>query len=392
MRPAIWLALTACMPLLQAQEAAPSLRSAWVMAVTEQGAIPQDLKAEEWKVQVAGRDMPVKQVEGPTVTGNFAQNWALVFEPIMDPTYRFSAFQAAAQFLVNLPEGDRVLIVARTREGLVPLTPGLTLDRTSWVKGLEKLPAVLSNEFNGTPGVMAPSLAELKEPEAPTARLTKDALFAQLKGFIGGLAKAVKDSPYNQVEPRGVKPIERLGFDSPSVVRARLNLIASEMKSLERVLNALGSLQGPNHCVVFSRNDADTFNHPTVRGAMNKSFTRTRGDEGGPAESAELANRDTKIMQESLRKVCVASGVTLHSVAGNGIAFKGNLGSVAEASGGYAFIFEAQLPIRFGQGLQLFGSRYRLTWEEPAAFGNGLQDLSVKSSRAGVTLMAPAQR
>ncbi len=393
MRPAHWLALSSCVFGLQAQDSAPSLRSAWVMAVSEQGAIPQDLKAEEWKVQVAGRDMAVKQVEGPAVTGAFAQNWALVFEPIMDPTYRFSALLAAAQFLVNLPEGDRVIIVARTREGLVPMTPGLTLDRGAWVKALEKLPSALSNDFDGKPGAMDPSLAELKDSEGAVTPLAKDVLFAQLKSFIGGLAKALKDSPYNQVEPRGVKPTERLGFDSPSGARARLTLVTAEMRSLERLLSALGALQGPNHCVVFSRNDADAFNHPTVRNAMNKTdFKRSRGDEGGPNEAAELANQGIKIAQESLRKVCFASGVTLHSVAGSGVAFKGNLGNVAEASGGYAFVFDAQLPVRFGQGLQLFGSRYRLTWEEPAAIGTGLQDLSVKTSRAGVTLMAPTQR
>jgi hypothetical protein len=239
---------------------------------------------------------------------------------------------------------------------------------------------------------MAPSLAELKEPEGAVAPLAKEALFAQLKAFIAGLGKALKESPYSQVEPKGVKPIERLGFDSPSGVRARLNLIGSEMKSLERLLNSLGSLQGPNHCVVFSRNDADSFNHPSVRAAMNKNFARTKGDEGGPAEAAELANREMKIAQESLRKVCFGSGVTLHSVAGNAIAFKGNLGNVAEASGGFAFIFDAQLPIRFGQGLQLFGSRYRLTWEEASASGNGLQELSIKTTRSGVTLMSPTQR
>ncbi len=392
MRPALWLALSSVAVMAQAPDATPTLRSAWVTALNEKGAIPQDLKAEEWKIQVAGRDMPLKQVEAPAVTGGFAQNWALVFQPILDPAYRLTAFQAAAQFLLNLPEGDRVLIAARTREGLMPLTPGLTLDRAAWIRAMEKLPAVLSNDFDGTPGVMAPSLTELKDSEAAVPPLSKEALFTQLKAYFGGLPKAVQESPYNQVEPKGTKPIERLGFGSPSGVRARLSLVSAEMRSLERLLTSLGMLQGPNHCVVFSRNDADSFNHPTVRNAMNKTFTRSRGDEGGPAESAELANRETKISQEALRKVCLATGVTLHSVAGSGIAYKGNLGAVAEATGGFAFTFDPQLPLRFGQGLQAFGSRYRLTWEEPAGGAKGLQDLGIKCTRSGVTLMFPTQR
>ncbi|HJW32783.1 MAG TPA: hypothetical protein VJ505_05380 [Holophagaceae bacterium] len=362
------------------------------MALDEKGSIPQDLKLEEWKVQVAGREVVVKNVQSPRVTGAMAQNWVLVFEPILDPSYRISAFQAAAQFLVNLPEGDQVLIVGRTKEGLMPFTPGLTLDRSTWVKALGKLPSLLSNEFNGSPGVLSPSLSEVKPGEPLAMPLNREALFAEFKGFISALPKAIAESPYNQVDPKGVKPLDRLGFDSPNTVRATLSIISAEMKSLELLISALGKLQGPSHCVVFSRNDADTFTHPSVRAAMGQKFTRTRGDDGGPKESAELANRDMKTNQESLRKICLNSGITLHSVAGNGVAYKGNLGSVAEATGGFAFVFDGQMQVRVGQGLQAFASRYRLTWEETMPAAVGFQDLSIKSSKPGLTLMFPSQR
>ena len=103
-------------------------RSAWALATEAKGAVVTDLGVKEWRVTVGGREVALKQVEAPDQTGTLAQNWAVVFEPIRDPAYRIGAFQAAAQFLVNLPDGDRVLIVARTRAGLTALTPGLTTD------------------------------------------------------------------------------------------------------------------------------------------------------------------------------------------------------------------------------------------------------------------------
>lgn len=381
-------------PFLLAQVPSPTTRSAWVLAVDEHGVIPDNLGIEEWKVQVAGRDVAVKKVETPRVTGVVPQNWVIVFEPILDPSYRMSAFQAAAQFLLNLAEGDRVILVARSREGLVPLTPGLTLDRSAWVKGLEKLPSTLSTSFDGTPGVISPALVELKETGSISVNeMSKEALFSALKGFHGNLPKAIRDSPHNQTDPKGLRMIDRLGFDSPSAVRAKLQVVTLEMLSLERLITSLGKLSGPNHCVVFSRNDSDDFTHQSVKSAVHQKFTRTRGDEGGPAESAELAIRDMTLIQDSIRKAAIAGSVTLYSVAGNGLTFRGNLGTVAESTGGFAYTFDAQLPVRFGEGLLAFGSRYRLTWEEvvppPAA---GLLDLSIKSTRSGMKLISPTKR
>ena len=189
------------------------------------GGMPSDIKAEEWKVEVGGQSVLLKQVDSPELTGTLVQNWALVFEPILGPHFRAKAFQSTAQFLLNLPKGDRVLLVARTKEGLVPLTHGLTPDSAEWQKALERLPSVLSMTFEGTPGTMSPSLANLAEPAPQATPSSREAFAAFVKTYLEGLTKTSEAGPYGKPEPRGMKIIERLGLDSPTEARGKLKVV-----------------------------------------------------------------------------------------------------------------------------------------------------------------------
>lgn len=391
MLPRTWLALS--LGLLPALAQTPGARSAWVLATDGKGALVQDLTAKDWTVKVAGKEVPLTQLETPAQTSARVQTWALVFEPIRDPAYRTSAFQAAAQFLVNVAPGDRVVIAARRKAGLELLTPGVTPDRLAWVRALEQLPGTLSAEFDGTSGARGAGLEDLKAPGAgPDPAAQQEAFVGALRTFLGGLAKAVAASPYAQPDPRGVRPIDRLGLNTQSTVRGRLKGVDAEMASLGAFLGALGRLPGPAHCVVFSRNDADDFSHPAVKIAMHGKFTRSLGDEGGPAEAAEVAYREITLLQDRMREVVRRTGVTLHAVAGSGGAYLGHLGPVAEATGGLALGFEAQMPGRLGASLQAFAYRYRLTWEEGAEAPASAQPLSITTARDGVKLMAPRER
>ena len=396
LRPGLALALLVLPGLAQA----PASRSAWVLAADDKGQPVADLAATDWKVTVGGKAVELKQVETPAQTGQMLQTWALVFEPIRDPAYRMGAFQAAAQFLVNLPDGDRVLIAARTKEGLVPLTPGLSVDRLAWAKALEALPEKLCADFEGTPGARAAALEALAVPAAAAPQ--QEAFVAALRTFLGGLPKAVQGSAYGKPEAKGVRPIDRLGLDAPTTVRARLSVVTAEMKSLTALLEALGKLPAPAHCLVFSRNDADDFTHPSVRTAMGGSaaavggssgaFARTKGDDGGPKEAAELAFREMTLAQEHVRQAALRNGVTLYSVAGSGGPFLGNLGATAEATGGLALGFDSGMPARLGQALQAFGSRYRLTWVEGADAAASPQPVVISTRRSGVKVSAPRER
>jgi hypothetical protein len=388
-----FLAIALLSTALSAQDASVTHHQAWVLAMDAKGSIPSDIKAEEWKVEVGGLAVPLKRVDSPELTGTLSQNWALVFEPILDPHFRSNAFQSTAQFLLNLPEGDRVLFVARTKEGLVPLTPGLSPDPAEWRKALEQLPSVLGMTFEGTPGAMSPSLVNLANP-APQAvpASHREAFGTFVKTYLEALPKTCETGPYGKPEPRGMKAIERLGFDSPSEVRGKLKVVGAEMKALEHLFASLGKLKDPTHCVVFSRSEADDFTHPSTRAAMTGKFTRTTGDQGGPAETAELANREIKLAQADLRKSALLSGITLYSVAGSGLTFRGNLAAEAEATGGFAFYFDAQLPARFGSSILAFGSRYRLLWDEPAGTSGSIKELSIRTTRKGLKLITPTQR
>lgn len=361
---------------------------AWVLALDERGGLVGDLRAEEFKVQVDGKPQPVVQVKTPAQTQDAAQSWVLVFEPIRDTGHRATAFLAAADFLTRVPGGDRVLIVARGKDSLESLMPGFSVRRASWAEALAKVPDLLPESLVGSPKETlqgAGFKADFTDaPDGDAGQETLTALQARFRAGAPGWSRGTLDQ-------RGVNVLDRLNFNNPSFITGMLATIGREAKALESILDLVSVVPGQKHLVVFSRCEADDMTHPLVKRAMNQSFRRERGDAGGPAESATLATRDMTILQTSLKAKATATGVTLYSVAGAGQNVMGHVGTIAPATGGYAFPLTAGLEAQFGQGIQMFGSRHLVQWSEEAAPGKPLP-LEVGTLRKGVKLFVQGLR
>ena len=124
---------------------------------------------------------------------------------------------------------------------------------------------------------------------------------------------------------------------------------------------------------------------------MNKNFKREKGDAGGPAESATVAHRDMTILQTDLKAKAAMAGITLYSVAGSGQNVMGHIGAIAQLTGGYSFPLNSGLEAQFGQGIQVFGSRYLIQWAEDGAPA-GPVSLDISSTRKDVRLVAQSLR
>jgi hypothetical protein len=143
--------------------------------------------------------------------------------------------------------------------------------------------------------------------------------------------------------------------------------------------------------IVFSRCESDDMTHPSVKRAMTQTFKREKGDAGGPAESAELATRDMTILQTDLKAKATATGVTLYSVAGPGQNVLGHIGTIASATGGFAFPLNSGMETQFGQGIQVFGSRYLVQWTEDGTPGAS-STLDISTTRKDVKVIAQSHR
>ncbi|WP_306592093.1 hypothetical protein [Geothrix sp. 21YS21S-4] len=372
---------------LTAAQPAPRTQ-AWVLALDGRGGVVGDLKPEEFQVKVEGKGRSVVQVKTPAQTAEAAQSWTLVFEPIRDTNLRAVAFVAAADFLTKVPEGDRVFIAARGKDSLESLMPGFSARRSVWAAALARVPDMLPESFVGSPKESLqglgfnPSFAD--QPEGPEGQEALMALVAKFRSGAPGWAKGTNDL-------RGVNVLDRLNFNNPSYITGLLATIARESKALESVLDHLAPLPGQKHMVVFSRCEADDMSHPSVKRAMTQRFRRERGDAGGPAESATLATRDMTILQASLRAKAAEAGVTLFSVAGAGQNVLGHVGAVASATGGFSFPLNTGIETTFGQGIQVFGSRYLVAWSEDAA-PQKAGSLEIATTRKDVKLVLQATR
>lgn len=367
----------------------PSPRTqAWVLALDERGGLVGDLKVGEFRIQVDGKPRPVVQVKTPAQTQDASQSWVLVFEPIRGAGHRATAFLAAADFLTRVPGGDRVLIVARGRDSLESLMPGFSVRRALWAETLAKVPDLLPEGLVGSPKeTLQGGGFKVDFRDEPDGDGGQDALIAlqtRLRTAPSGWAKGTNDQ-------RGVNPLERLNFNSPSFVTSMLATISREAKALESLLELVSEVPGQKHVVVFSRCESDDMAHPMVKRAMTQNFRRERGDAGGPAESATLATRDMTILQTSLKAKAAATGTTLYSVAGTGQNVMGHVGAVAPATGGYAFPLTAGVEAQFGQRIQMFGSRYLVQWSEEAV-PEKPAPLEVGTARKGVKLFAQGLR
>jgi hypothetical protein len=122
------------------------------------------------------------------------------------------------------------------------------------------------------------------------------------------------------------------------------------------------------------------------------NFQRMKGDNGGPAEFAALAVRDTTQARETLKNVIGHSGITLHSVAGTSPGFLGNLGRISQETGGYAFPFNSTMVARLASTLQSFNARYELTWAGGDLSPAKPSSLDISVTRKDVKLFAPRLR
>lgn len=384
--------------LLAGQPSQPRTQ-AWVLALDGRGGMVGDLKPDEIRVKVDGKVRPVVQVKTPAQTADAPQSWVLVFEPIRDTNIRATAFVAAADFLTKVPEGDRVFIVARGKDSLESLMPGFSARRGLWAEALAKVPDLLPEALVGTPketlqgaGFQA---AFTDVSDGAPGQEALNALLARFTAGAPGWAKGTNDL-------KGIKVLDRLNFDNPMFVRGTIATITRETKALESILDLVAPVPGQKHVVVLSRCEADDMSHPTVKQAMTRpdrkpgdpmgqGFKREKGDAGGPAESATVAYRDMVILQTELKAKAVASGVTLYSVAGAGQNVTGHIGPVTSATGGHAFPLGTGPETLFGQGIQVFGSRYLVQWgEDSPASGPGTLDIS--TTRKDVRVIAQTLR
>jgi len=375
------------MSLLAGQPSQPR-NQAWVLALDGRGALVGDLKAEEFRVKVEGKPRPLVQVKTPAQTADAAQSWVLVFEPIRDTNMRATAFVAAADFLTKVPDGDRVFIMARGKDTLESLMPGFSLRRGLWAEALAKVPAMLPEALVGSSkntvqgaGFQA-SFADAADGAPGQEALT--ALLAKFRGGSPGWAQGTTDQ-------RGVNVLDRLNLNSPGFIAGLLATVGREGNVLGSLLDQLAPIPGQKHVVVFSRCEADDLTHPNVKRAVSQNFKREKGDLGGPAESAALATRDMTLLQAELKAKAVTSGVALYSVAGAGQNVMGHIGTLAAATGGFAFPLTAGLEAQFGQGIQVFGSRYLVQWSEEGTMG-GPASLEITTTRKDVKVLAQSLR
>ena len=361
---------------------------AWVLALDERGGLVGDLKPEEIQVKVAGKARPLVQVKTPAQTAEAAQSWVLVFEPIRDPGYRATAFVAAADFLSKVPDGDRVLIVARGKDSLEALMPGFSLRRALWAETLAELPDFLPETFVGVSKEslqgQAFQAAFTDASDGPAGQEAVTGLLAKYRAGATGWAKGTTDI-------RGVRVVDRLNLDNPMLVAGMLATVGRETKVLLSLFDQVAAVPGQKHVVVFSRCEADDLSSPEIRKAMSTKFKRIKGDSGGPAEAAVLIHRDMIIYQNQLKERAVVDGLTVYSVAGTGQNVIGHLGNVAPGTGGYIFPLSSGLELSFGQGIQLFGSRYLVQWQEDAPPADPAE-VALSTSRKGVKLIAQALR
>jgi len=382
-----FLGLTLGMAVMAAQPNTTQPQ-AWVLALDSRGGMAENLKPEEFKVKVSGKVRPVVQVTTPNQAAGIPRSWVLVFEPIRDTNLRATAFLAAADFLAKLPEGDRVFIVARGKDALESLMPGLSVRRSLWAEAIAKLPGMLPEGLVGSAKETLQGAGfQAAYSDSPDGDPGQTALTTLINSFQYGTSGWAKGA----IDRRGVDILDRLNFNDPGYVRGLVTTITREAKALESIFDQIASVPGQKNLVVFSRCESDDMCHPNVKRAMSGRFQRQTGDQGGPAESAQLATGEMTLRQAALRERAAATGVTLFSMAGSGQNVMGFVGAIAPATGGFSFPLVSGVESHFGQNLQVFGSRYLVQWREESTPGKP-SSLELTTTRKDVKLFVRSIR
>jgi len=359
----------------------------WAMAMDARGGVVGDLRPDEIELRIGGKVRPVLELKRPDQLLDAPQSWVLVFEPIRDSATRAISFTAAADFLIKVPEGDRVFIVARGKDTLESLMPGFSADRAVWAKAMAAVPGMLPESLTGIPtGRLGGQGFDPALKPSVIAAQGQDQLSALFQKFkSGGISWAGGTS-----DQKGRTALDRLNLNDSMLVSSLVQITGREMKTLEALLDGLSVVPGQKHMIVFSRCEADDLVHPSIRAAMNQKFQRTKGDLGGPAETATLAVRDVTIQQMQVKEKAIRAGVMLYSVAGSGPNIVGNMGNIALDTGGFSFPLRSELEFQFGQGIQVFSSRYLLRWSDEGQPAQ-LSPVNITVKRKGVRVIAPTQ-
>lgn len=378
---------------------APIQSGVWILALDNRGGVVGDLKPEELQVRVDGKLRAAVHLRTPAQMAEAPQSWVLVFEPIRDTPHRAVAFLAAADFLMNVPEGDRVCIIARGKDSLESLMPGFSARRGLWAEALAKIPDMLPESLIGSPKEMLQGAGFLASfSDAADGPAGQEALVGLLRRYRSGDTAWAR----GRMDMRGVRVIDRLKFDDRGFVTGSIATIEREFKTLETIFDLVAPVPGQKHLVVFSRCESDDMCHPSVRQAMTRpdrkpggagtqGFKRESGDMGGPAEAAALAFRDMSLLQERLQARAVTDGITLYSVAGSGQNILGLAGAVAPATGGFSFPLASGIETTFGQSIQVFGFRHLVEWTEDGTRKTP-GSIEISTNRPGVKLLVQASR
>jgi hypothetical protein len=358
----------------------------WVLAVDAKGAVVTDLRTEEFQITENGQARPVRSLDGPLSTSQMAQSWLLLFEPIRDARYRQTAILAVAEFVALLPEGDRVLFLVRTKDHHRALTPGFSMDRALWAKALSEVDSNLAEALNSPPDptkALSGFDASLNDKPNPTGGKALESALVKCRE----VAARTESS-----DPRGLSALQSLGLRDPSAVATSSKIAVEEMKAMGEILGILAKTAPQAQAIIFSRNEMDDFASPEFAKATRTTYTRHKGDLGGPQESAELGLRDTTLARGVLVPAVAQQGWTIHSVAGYSSLFKGNLATLAYSTGGMAITFGSNTVQVVAQGLQSFGSRYHLSWIPTVGTSEKGRVVDIKCSRPGIKLFAPTLR
>lgn len=354
----------------------------------DRGVVP-GIQAGAWKVKVAGKDAPVVGMRTPEQMGQARQKWAFVLMPLRDPEARRLALQAVATFMTTLPATDSVLLVMRTSDGLVPLTPGFTTRPSLWAAALDRASKELPGRLKGSPDpafTLPPTPAS--EPEEG---------MQPVQGFLArvgsmDLQRSTDDSMNARRSLTEVYAVEDMASQTKTV--------AAAVAGLEKLADALAKEPGEKHLVLFSRNEVDDLSNPfwgqrvskmPAGGLRGGSSIMPGRDVQNTRLTTEMMIRDVSLAIRAFNARIAADGLTLHAVGGTGEGFGGAYAEVATASGGFRYNLTPDLPARMGQLLPLWAATYELKVDLPAGVARPA-DVSVEAPAKGVKLFAPTRR
>jgi|GEM_PF-2946864 len=365
----------------------PSALKLKALALGERGVVG-DLAIGEWKVKVGGRDAQVLSERTPKDLGKEGQKWAFIFLPVWDPEFRRMAIRSVATFMNTLPATDSALVVVATANGLECFTPGFTTRPSLWAKALDRAVEELPARFLGKADTALPL------PPSPTAE--KEEGIEPIQALLASLSARKMDQRADDVSNQRKTIIDKYSIESlPGYAKT----VAATLVSLGELSKALAQEPGEKHLVVFSRNEIDDLANPVWArkvSQMSSGGLRTKAADEVIARRDVLNNKlQTEMMMRDVTLARIAFcdrltqlGLTLHCVGGAG-GYTGAFAEASQATGGFQYRFDDDLPTRLSQLLPQWAMRYELEVELPAGASRPVKVL-VETTRKNIRLYAPS--